>query len=400
MGVNNFTDVLEIIKELKQQTNSLRDFYVVKSPIGLIFLGDHTHYNDGILISAAVDKYTWVAIRKRTDDKINLYRKDTNKVLSFTLSQIENLTHETGFKMAIGLIKLLKDEKLLTSGFDCIIDFSTPQWLGLGVLAAQQMATIIGMKKIFGINYPIDNLINLVKRNENNLIGKISNTALHNTSVFAKNDKLILTDLRYKQHKNIPFNGKDYKIVICNTNVQIEHVEKICNERIEECEVGVKGLRLYIWGIKNLRDVQLDFLMRHIHMLPRKIFSRVLYNVNERIRAENALKLLKKNNYEEFGALINQSHNGLSIDYEISDPKVDFIVAQAMNLKGVIGSKMISCSPIRSTFHLVESAYVENFVDKIKKTYYNQYNNELDVHILNISKGIEIIPSKKLNYSY
>lgn len=397
MNLNLADTITKAEKLFTPQFGNHKTFHYAISPASIIFLGDHTHYNDGILISAAVDKYSWAAVRKRADNSVNLYRKNTDKLLSFSLSEIEKVNEAEGFKMIIGITAILKNENLLTSGFDCIFDSSVPQWLGLGGLASQQMAVIAGLKKAFGFKESLQDLIRYVRTNELKLVGKISNIANYYTIAYGKKSKLILTDLRSREFKSLPLGENEYKIVICNTGEEIDHVENICNERIEECEVGVKGLRLYIWGIKNLRDVQLDFLMRHLHMIPRKIFARVLYNVTERIRAEEAVKFFKQKKIKDFGTLITKSHGSLSLDYEISNDKLDFIVTQSGNLKGVAGSKMISCSPLRSTFHLVETNRVENFVNQIRKIYFDKFNEDLETHILNIADGVKVISRRQLN---
>ncbi|MBU4338067.1 hypothetical protein KKD57_00730, partial [Patescibacteria group bacterium] len=131
-----------------------------------------------------------------------------------------------------------------------------------------------------------ENLLNIVRRNELNVIGKISNQAHHYTIQFGKENRLFIMDLRTKEHRTISLDCSKYSLAICDSGEKIIEPQKICAERIEECEVGVKGLRLYVWGIKNLRDIELEFLLKHVHMLPGRIFSRVLYNVKERLRAQ------------------------------------------------------------------------------------------------------------------
>jgi len=123
-------------------------------------------------------------------------------------------------------------------------------------------------------------------------------------------------------------------------------------------------------------------------MLPRKIFNRVLYNVKERLRAEKATKALKGKSLEEFGKIITEPHWSLAQDYEISCEKCDFIVEASTELAGVYGSKMISCSPIRSTFHIVEKNYAQSFSTTIKKSYKEKFNEKLVTHTLSLTGGL------------
>lgn len=367
------------------------------TPASLILLGDHTHYNHGVLVSAAVNRYSIVQVKKRDDKLVNITSTDSSNgnMKSFSLSDIQNV-EETGFKILTCLIKLLHHERLITSGFDCVVSSSIPECIGLGSNAALEVGFVSAIKKVFKLSVDIKELFLLIRKNELNLLGKISNKAHYFTVKFEKEGKLLFVDLRTMEYKPIQFNSEHLNIVICDTNERVVNPQDTCNERITECEVGVKGLRLYIWGIKNLRDVELEFLLRHVHMLPKKIFNRVLYNVKERIRAEDAVKFLKNKSLKDFGSCINDSHLSLAKDYEISCEKRDFLVEQSKSITGVYGSKMISCSPIKSTFHLVDKSHVQTFINSIKQLYKNKFGEELTTHVLTLTGGMKELSKKEL----
>ena len=232
-------------------------------------------------------------------------------------------------------------------------------------------------------------MVAISRKIELDLIGKISNLAHHFTAALSKKENLLYIDLRTNGYKNLTFPNDDYRIVICDTGLEIENPEKICNERIEECEVGVKGLRLYIWGIKNLRDVGQDFLQKHIKMIPQRVFKRCEYNVLERIRVENSLKHLKGKDYSSFGKQIFNSHTSLAYEYQLSSSELDFLIDKARQITGVLGAKMISCSPLRSTLNIVSKNHLEEFLEIINKEYSGQFEKELNIHVLNFSAGIK-----------
>lgn len=199
------------------------------------------------------------------------------------------------------------------------------------------------------------------------------------------------------ERKNLPWPNEDYSIVICDTLERNENRLQICNERIEECAIGVKGLRLYIWGIKNLRNVGLDFLLKHYNMLPKLIFNRVLYNVNERIRAVESIGYLKNKSFNEFSELIGKSHQDLVNNYDIGFESCNFIVEESIKIKGVACSKMISCTPINSSFHIVENSEIENFTAILKKLFKAKYQKQLVTHIVKLSGGIKKISLNELS---
>lgn len=101
--------------------------------------------------------------------------------------------------------------------------------------------------------------------------------------------------------------------------------------------------------------------------------------------------------YKDFGKCITESHWSLSNDFEISSEKSDFLVKQAESIDGVYGSKMISCSPLRSTFNIVEKTKSDSFISAIKTQYYNKFNEELTTYKFSITQGIKEFSAKKIN---
>lgn len=396
--MDNYLDdskpVINALKRFETLHGSTENVSVIISPASLILLGDHTHYNDGILISSPVNRFWCTAIRTRKDQLISFASAESDKFVFTNLEKISELDCEE-FKLLRGLTEILIEEKLLTSGFDCVVSTNVPECFGLGSYAGMQISFMNNIVQAFSLPMEEIELLNLIRRNELNIIGKISNTAHHYTVQHGKKNKLFYLDLRTKNYSSIPMSDENYNLIVCDTGERIFRPQDLCNERIEECEVGVKGLRLYIWGIKNLRDVEHEFLLRHYHMLPRRIFNRVLHNVNERKRAENSIKYLRKNLIVDFGVNVTESHWSLSRDFEIGNDEADFIVTEAVKLPGVLCSKMISCTPIKSTINIVESKLSDNFVLRINELYKKKFRKELIMHNLEISGGVKkILPAE------
>ncbi|HOI28711.1 MAG TPA: galactokinase family protein [Melioribacteraceae bacterium] len=369
--------------------------HLILTPGSLILLGDHTHYNDGILLSVALNKYSAIIIRKRNDQLINMLNLTEEHSIEFAINEIDDQS-DYKFRLQLCLLKMLRDQELLKHGFDCILQSEVPECLGLGAIASREICFATALKKVLNLEINTHELLGYVRQCELQILGKISNIAHHYTLKFEKENKFFAFDLRTLDHKTITNNYEDINLVLIDTKEKIPLVSDTCNERIEECEVGVKGLRLYIWGIKNLRDIEQDFLMRHYHMLPRRIFNRVLYNVSERIRTEEAIKYLKKNMIKEFGDCITRSHQSISYDYDLNHHKSDFIVEKAKVFPGVIGSKMISCSPWISTFHIVNNESTLTFIKQIKKSFKEEFNCEPEAHIFKIAGATKELSAKQI----
>ena len=359
---------------------------VTVAPASIILLGDHTHYNDGNILTCSVDRYVCVVLGFSKDEKIYIVTDTTEHaaIIDHNKDHFDDLKFPAN--RILQLVQFLKENHKLPNGFVCSISSNIPGGLGLGSTSAFNTAFLNALNILFKLNIDEKEIIDLIFRTEQNFIGKIANKALITASLKNRKDKLINYDFRAEKIDEFNFDGESFDLIICDTGIDNQK-NVLCKERIEECEVGVKGLRLYIWGIKNLRDVNLDFLQKHIHMLPKRIYSRCHYNVSEKIRVENALQYLSNNDFKNFASLLFESHSGLSKDYEISSEELDFIVVEAKNIEGFVGCKLISCSPKLLSVAIVEKKNKEKSVLKLKELYKQKYNSELIIYNLNSSDG-------------
>ena len=386
---------MTVLQNLKKKFNEhfgdLNSAVVVKSPTSIILLGDHTHYNEGILISSAVDRYTAAIIKKRNDSQINILTDAVSTPINYMSSDdLPDLPPDNTDNISY-IFKILAGKHLFKTGFDCAITSNIPRCIGLGSVSSVFSSVITALNEVFEFNYDVSKIIELCSDAGLEYLGKISNKAHNYTINLANKNNLMLLDLRTSKFQHLPSCLTDYKIVICDTGDVIENVADICNERIEECEIGVKGLRLYIWGIKNLRDIKLDFLEKHLHMIPQRIYNRCMYNVKERIRVENSISLLNQANWSSFGRELLESHNSLANDYDLSTDELNYIVEETAQIDGVLGTKMISCSQIRSTFSLIEESNVDSVTATIKDKFENKFNKNLDFHVLSPADGVVTI---------
>jgi len=358
---------------------------VILSPASLILLGDHTHYNDGLLISCAINAHTAVVISQREDEQRNFHF--SKKSLSKDFCESASDQSLLPAKIANQISELICEKYELAKGFNCTFLSNIPQSVGLGGISSLSIGLIEAFKREYKLKMKPEEIKALAREAEMKMIGKISSEANHFTVSEARTGNLMFIDLRSKTYRNYTFDGKKYKIVICDTGLQFNSAQ-VCNDRIEECEIGVKGLRLYIWGIKNLRDVNDAFLFKHRHMIPKIVYDRVQFNVKERMRVESALAAIKKDDKETLADEIYKSHSGLSCDYKISIPELDFLVDEAKSIDGIVASKLISCSPVRSVFNIVEADKAEHFGAEISKIYKKTYKSKLHIHSFSFASGV------------
>jgi galactokinase len=360
------------------------------SPASLMFLGDHTHYNEGVLLSTAVNKYVAVIGRKRKDEKILYVSNFADGIINLENLDGSKLGGRFPEKFILNLFSLLKKKEILKCGLEICLTSEIQDCFGLGSVAAHQIALLKLINKLAHLELTKNEIVDLSREAEMIVIGKISNEAHHWTALSAKPVSFVFTDLRTKIVKNIPVEFNSFEIVIIDTEISIPDAPKICSERIEECEIGAKTLKLYMWGIKNLRDISDEFLQKKIFTLPKRVYQRLCYNVHERTRVEEALKCIFNGEISEFGKIIFCSHKGLSSDYSMSCPEIDFIAAESMYIEGVVAAKMISCSPKRSLYAIVNKGNTDNYISKIAEKYLDKYGKVLNTQKVDICCGVKL----------
>ena len=381
----------DLVKNMKEDFgNRFESHYkpsVYMAPVGIIILGDHTHYNEGIILSASLDRYSMVGVSKRDDEKalciLNGKKYDLNELI---LNQDQFIP--AGVSHVIHIIKALCEISLKVSGINIVIRENIPRSFGIGSISSIQIGLLHALNEKCNLNFSSEKIVEFSYQTELKNIGKISNKSLHFTISNSTKGSLINYDLRSFKHKKINLDENDYEFIICNSNNQFNNPRETCNERIHECEIGVKGLRLYIWGIKCLRDVEEEFLNKHVHMIPHQVFSKCMFNVSERKRVIKSIQDLSRKDLDEFGENLYSSHKSLAEEYNLGSEEQDYIVDCTKNLQGVLGAKIISCSSHRTVICLVKKEE-KNEVKKILKTKFNEkYSIELEITDVNLSDKV------------
>lgn len=381
-NANDIQTKLELGFELNFGTSDSVKYF--QSPSSIILMGDHTQYNDGIMIATVVDSFVYFACQK-SQKKIEI-AYNNQKISGDLTGGFKDSSDDKLLHSLIHLINNLIKGNYIKCGFECFIKNETSKVFGLGNHAAAMMGFMKSLSSTSCFDLNNHQMVEVAVKSETELFGPVVSKTLFYASLMHKEHSLLYHDSRTDFKKFLPIN-ENIRLVICNTNVEKENFHERCKDRIVECEVGVKGLRLYIWGIKNLRDVEEKFLERHIHMLPKRLYSRCLYNVLERKLVEDAYKHLRNNEIEEFAINLNKTHKLLAEHYEISSVTMDKLVSIAEESKICLGSKMVSCSYHDSTINLVYKKNLDKFSTHVSTKYVSKNGSELVIEDYGISEG-------------
>jgi galactokinase len=380
---------LAIIQSVYAANYGVPDLFV-KSPGRINLIGEHTDYNLGFVLPAAIDKAIYIAIGKRADREIHLTAADLDQSFSISMDGLEKSALDWP-NYILGIVdQLLKGGNLL-SGFNAVITGDVPLGAGLSSSAAVECATVFALNELFGLGLTKLEMVKLAQRAENQFVGLQCGIMDMFASMFGKADAVIQLDCRSLDYHYSPFNQNGIQIVLLDTCVKHSLASSEYNVRRKECETGVAFLqKKYAW-VKSLRDVDIQMLAELKNNVDSKVYDRCLYIVEEIKRLQEACVDLEHNNLIEFGKKMYATHEGLSNLYEVSCKELDFLAAYAKENQDVLGARMMGGGFGGCTINLVREGCAENFIRGAEVAFQKMFNTNLKSYIVSIGDGTSVI---------
>ena len=364
---------------------------IAKSPGRINLIGEHTDYNLGFVLPAAIDLCAYVAVAKRDDTIIRLFAKDldeTHEIALDSLVPVEN--HWSAYILGV-VDQLLKAGKALT-GFDLVLTCDVPIGAGMSSSAAVESATAFALSELFGLNLERLDLVRLAQRAENEFVGVKCGIMDMFASVMGKEAQAIQLDCRDLSFQYFPLNLEDYKIVLFDTGVKHSLAGGEYNLRRQQCEQGVAELQQRFPAVQSLRDVQLSMLDDVFKAsVTELVYKRCQYVIEENLRLEQGCALLIQNDIKGFGDQMYGSHKGLSELYEVSCKELDFLVSLAKQEESIAGARMMGGGFGGCTINLVKADAVQDLYDRFSQAYQSVMGKELKMYVTAPSTGSSLV---------
>ena len=374
----------DFVKEFNEQP------LVVRSPGRVNIIGEHTDYNNGFVLPAAIDKAIYVAITARQDELIKLYSGEFNEAFETSLGAMKP-TDKVWPNYIIGVAAQLVKRGYSIKGFNIAIDGDVPIGSGLSSSAAVECATAFALNHVFKLGIEKLDLAFIAQKAEHEFAGVMCGIMDQFASVFGKKDNVIKLDCQSLEYEYVPLQLEGYKILLLNTNVKHSLASSEYNTRRQQCEAGVAMVKEHHPEVNSLRDVSMEMLQKYVEPKDKLIFTRCKFVVEEKERLLTGCEDLKKGDIKSLGKKMFRTHDGLSKEYEVSCRELDFLVEAVRNNPAVLGARMMGGGFGGCTINLVKEDAIDNLVKEVGASYQKNMGLEMTSYVAQIENGTTIL---------
>jgi galactokinase len=346
---------------------------VYASPGRVNLIGEHTDYNDGFVFPGAIEQGIIAEIKPTKSRMVHAYSIDLKDYVEFSLDD-EKGPKATWSRYIYGVCREMMALGVPVQGFNTAFAGDVPLGAGLSSSAALESTFAFALNDLFGDN-KIEKmeLARVGQRTEHKYLGVMCGIMDQFASIFGKKGYLMRLDCRSGEFKYYPFHPKGYKLVLINSTVKHELVGSPYNDRRKSCERVAAAINKHHPEFTSLRGCTFEMLDEVRSEVSEEDARRAQYVIGEEARVNKVCEALEKDDYETVGQMMYETHRGLSVDYEVSCPELDFLNDIAHEC-GVIGSRIMGGGFGGCTINLVNDELYTNFINTAKTQFKAKYD--------------------------
>jgi galactokinase len=364
---------------------------IFRAPGRVNVIGEHTDYNDGFVMPAALEFYTWVAAAKRDDRVIEAYSDHFDEKMSLSLDKLDGPPRKHWSDFIRGVAAVLQKAGYELAGANLLIHGEVPLGAGLSSSASLEIAAALALSSVSGLDVPRMELVKLCQKAEHEFVGTRCGIMDQFIAVYGAAGHALMLDCRSLQYEMLPV-PHDLRLVVCNSMVRHELASGEYNRRRADCEEGVKLLQPHLPGIRALRDVSVADLEVWKHVLPATVYRLCRHVVTENQRVLEAAKALQASDAGRFGQLMYQSHASLRDDYEVSCRELDLLVELASSRHGVYGARMTGGGFGGCTVNLLRADACDSFKEHVSRAYREATGIVAEIYVCEPGQGAQVWP--------
>ena len=357
-------------------------------------IGEHTDYNGGHVFPCALTIGTYAVARKRKDRKLRFYSMNFEKlgVIDSSLDDLVPYKEADWTNYPKGMLWAFGEKGMkVTEGMDLLLYGNIPNGSGLSSSASVEVLTGFILKDMFGFQVSNQEIALIGQFSENKFNGVNCGIMDQFAIAMGKEGHAIFLDTADLSYHYAPVKLDNAKIVIACSNKKRGLGDSKYNERRSECEEALCELQkvIDIKTLGELNEEQFETVKNAIGSETR--VKRAKHAVYENQRTMKAVKALEENNIELFGKLMNESHDSLRDDYEVTGVELDTLVDAARKLDGVIGSRMTGAGFGGCTVSIVKEDQIDAFIYRVSEEYKQKIGYAADFYVVEVGGGPSIL---------
>jgi galactokinase len=368
------------------ETRLKRKPLLFRAPGRVNLIGEHTDYNDGFVLPAAIELATYVAAAPRADRKLRVESRAFGDGAEMDLDAPPSgpRGHWSDYVFGVA-IELLRAKTPLV-GADLSIDGDLPIGAGLSTSAALEVSVGLALTTLAGAPVAPVDLALIGARAENGFVGMRCGVMDQFASACGREGAALLLDCRSLEAKPVAVDPR-LRLLVCESGVRHELASGEYNARRRDCEAAVAALARALPGSEALRDVSAAQLAGHAALLSPELLRRARHVVSENARTLRFAEAMAKGDLADCGALLYASHASLRDDYEVSCHELDALVDIARGVPGVVGARMMGGGFGGSTINLVRADAVEPAKQALAEGYRKVVGRTPEIFVCSPSAG-------------
>ncbi|HLW84593.1 MAG TPA: galactokinase [Candidatus Sulfotelmatobacter sp.] len=363
---------------------------IFRAPGRVNLIGEHTDYNDGFVLPAAIGFSAYVAAAPRCDGKLVIRSENFPGEYAFDANHLPARRLGEWCDYVLGVAVTLGQAGYSIPEASLLVRGEVPIGAGLSSSAAVEVATALALASLGGAELCSTQIARLCQKSENEFVGARVGIMDQYVSCLGKAGHVLFLDCRSLEFKIVPF-PRNLKFVICNTMVKHELASGGYNRRREECERATKMFAKWDPKVRSLRDVSIELLERRAQALPQAIRKRCFHVVQENQRVLAAVRCLESGDLARLGELMRASHQSLRDQYEVSCQELDIMLEAAAGLPGYCGGRMTGGGFGGCTVNLVYENNAENFAAQISERYRQATGIDPQTYICGAEDGAQAL---------
>jgi galactokinase len=363
---------------------------MVSSPGRINLIGEHTDYNNGFVLPAAIDKAACFAASLRDDAEIHLYAYDLHERFTLNMHDLKPVGEINWPNYMLGVVAQFVKKGVKVTGFNAVLTSDIPMGAGLSSSAAVECATASALNELWKTGFDKITLVKMAQLAEQEYAGVQCGIMDQFASMFGEKNKVIRLDCQSLEYLYYPLEMKGLAVVLLDTHVKHALASSQYNLRRKQCEEGVARIRIKYPEVKSLRDADM-YMLNACVSRQNIVYNRCKYVIEEKQRLLDACAALANNDTVTFGEKMFATHDGLSREYAVSCKELDFLVDAVRNDPDVLGARMMGGGFGGCTINLVKEAAVDDLIKRLTPVYKQNMGLELQAYVVSLEQGTSVI---------